>query len=384
MSILINKSTRLLVQGITGRDGHFHAAKMKEYGTHVVGGTSPGKGGSTVDGLPVFNTMYEAVEKTQANASIIFVPANHAADAIMEAADAGIKLIICISEGIPTLDVIKAYRFTQLKGAMLIGPNCPGLISPEKSLAGILPGNVFKKGNIGVISRSGTLTYEIVYHLTVNGMGQSTAIGMGGDPVVGLYFRELLEMFQNDKNTEAIVMIGEIGGNAEELAAEYIQKHVTKPVVAFIAGQSAPPGKQMGHAGAIISGNSGSAEEKIAALTAAGIRVAKEPAEVPIFVKVDIKVTDSLVFPSDYEELIKQSIVDYSLYDISSNTGFPPGTTVVRTRLFTPINDACEGFSIVNMTIGLSPESQAKVDIPIAWNEASVFKADNITVTLVD
>jgi len=284
MSILIDKSTRLLVQGITGRDGHFHAAKMKEYGTHVVGGTSPGKGGSTVDGLPVFNTMYEAVEKTQANASIIFVPANHAADAIMEAADAGIKLIICISEGIPTLDV-KAYRFTQLKGAMLIGPNCPGLISPEKSLAGILPGNVFKKGNIGVISRSGTLTYEIVYHLTVNGMGQSTAIGMGGDPVVGLYFRELLEMFQNDKDTEAIVMIGEIGGNAEELAAEYIQKHVTKPVVAFIAGQSAPPGKQMGHAGAIISGNSGSAEKKIAALTAADIRVAKEPAEVPILLK---------------------------------------------------------------------------------------------------
>ena len=248
----------------------------------------PGKGGSTVDGLPVFNTMYEAVEKTQANASILFVPASYAADAIMEAADAGIKLIICISEGIPTLDVIKAYRFTQLKGAMLIGPNCPGLISPEKSLAGILPGNVFKKGNVGVISRSGTLTYEIVYHLTANGMGQSTAIGMGGDPVVGLYFRELLEMFQNDKDTESIVMIGEIGGNAEELAAEYIKKHVTKPVVAFIAGQSAPPGKQMGHAGAIISGNSGSAEEKIAALTVAGIQVANEPAEVPILLKASL------------------------------------------------------------------------------------------------
>ena len=270
MSILIDKSTRLLVQGITGRDGHFHAVKMKEYGTNVVGGTSPGKGGSTVDGLPVFNTMYEAVEKTQANASILFVPASYAADAIMEAADAGIKLIICISE------------------AMLIGPNCPGLISPEKSLAGILPGNVFKKGNVGVISRSGTLTYEIVYHLTANGMGQSTAIGMGGDPVVGLYFRELLEMFQNDKDTESIVMIGEIGGNAEELAAEYIKKHVTKPVVAFIAGQSAPPGKQMGHAGAIISGNSGSAEEKIAALTAAGIQVANEPAEVPILLKASL------------------------------------------------------------------------------------------------
>ena len=197
-------------------------------------------------------------------------------------------MIIWIAEGIPTLDVIKAYRVTHLKGALLSGPNCPGLISPEKSLAGILPGNVFKKGNVGVISRSGTLTYEIVYHLTANGMGQSTAIGMGGDPVVGLYFRELLEMFQNDKDTESIVMIGEIGGNAEELAAEYIKKHVTKPVVAFIAGQSAPPGKQMGHAGAIISGNSGSAEEKIAALTAAGIQVANEPAEVPILLKASL------------------------------------------------------------------------------------------------
>lgn len=285
MSILIDKSTRLLVQGITGRDGSFHARKMKEYGTNVVGGTSPGKGGYDVDGIPVFNTMYEAAEQTKANTSIIFVPARYAADAIMEAADAGIKLIICISEGVPTLDVIKAYRFVHLKGAMLIGPNCPGLISPEKSLAGILPGNVFKKGNIGVISRSGTLTYEIVYHLTANGMGQSTAVGMGGDPVVGLYFKELLEMFQQDEETEAIVMIGEIGGNAEELAAEYIQKYVTKPVVAFIAGQSAPPGKQMGHAGAIISGNSGSAEEKIAALTKAGIRVAREPAEVPELLK---------------------------------------------------------------------------------------------------
>lgn len=285
MSILINKETRLLVQGITGRDGHFHAMKMKEYGTHVVGGTSPGKGGTEIDGLPVFNTMYEAVKETHANTSIIFVPASHAADAIMEAADARIKLIVCISEGIPTLDVIKAYRFTQLKGAMLIGPNCPGLISPEKSLVGILPGNVFKKGHIGVISRSGTLTYEIVYHLTANGMGQSTAIGMGGDPVVGLYFRELLEMFQKDVDTEAIVMIGEIGGNAEELAAEYIKKYVTKPVIAFIAGQSAPPGKQMGHAGAIISGGSGSAKEKIAALIEAGIQVAKEPAEIPVLLR---------------------------------------------------------------------------------------------------
>lgn len=285
MSILIDKYTRLIVQGITGRDGFFHAKKMQEYGTNVVGGTSPGKGGITIEGLPVFNTMYEAVVKTQANTSIIFVPARFAADAIMEAADAGIYLIICISEGIPTLDVIKAYRFVEQKGAKLIGPNCPGLISPGKSLCGILPEQVFRKGNIGVISRSGTLTYEIVYHLTANGMGQSTAVGMGGDPVVGLYFRELLEMFQNDPETDAIVMIGEIGGNAEELAAEYIREHITKPVVAFIAGQSAPPGKQMGHAGAIISGSSGSAAEKIAALEAAGIKVAKEPAEVAQLLK---------------------------------------------------------------------------------------------------
>lgn len=285
MSILIDKFTRLIVQGITGRDGLFHAKKMQEYGTNVVGGTSPGKGGTSVEGIPVYNTMYEAVEQTKADTSIIFVPAHFAADAIMEAADAGIKLIICISEGIPTLDVIKAVRFVELKGAKLIGPNCPGLISPGVSLAGILPGQVFRKGNVGVISRSGTLTYEIVYHLTANGMGQSTAIGMGGDPVVGLYFRELLQMLQDDPDTHAIVLIGEIGGNAEELAAEYIRKHVTKPVVAFIAGQSAPPGKQMGHAGAIISGSSGSATEKIAALEAAGIKVAKEPSEIPILLK---------------------------------------------------------------------------------------------------
>lgn len=289
MSILINQSTRLLVQGITGRDGLFHALKMKEYGTCVVGGTTPGKGGMMIDTLPVFNTVYEAIKETDANTSILFVPARFAADAIMEAADAGIQLIICISEGVPTLDVIKAHRFVQQKGSLLIGPNCPGLISPGKSLVGILPGKVFKEGRIGVISRSGTLTYEIVYHLTANGMGQSTAIGMGGDPVVGLYFLELLEQFQNDPDTDAIVLIGEIGGNAEELAADYIRMHVTKPVVAFIAGQSAPPGKQMGHAGAIISGSSGSATEKIAALEAAGIRVAKEPSEVPLLLKEVMK-----------------------------------------------------------------------------------------------
>lgn len=289
MSILIDKSTRLIVQGITGRDGLFHTRKMVEYGTHVVGGTSPGKGGTSLDNIPVFNTMYDAVEQTEANTSIIFVPARFAADAIMEAADAGIKLIICISEGIPTLDVIKAYRFVSLKGAMLIGPNCPGLISPGKSLAGILPGKVFKEGNIGVISRSGTLTYEIVYHLTAAGLGQSTAIGMGGDPVVGLYFRQLLEMFENDPGTKAIVMIGEIGGNAEEEAAEYVRQHITKPVVAFIAGRSAPQGKQMGHAGAIISGGSGSASDKIVALERAGIGVAQEPSDIPLLLNAILK-----------------------------------------------------------------------------------------------
>lgn len=285
MSILIDKSTRLIVQGITGRDGLFHTKMMREYGTEIVGGTSPGKGGTNVDGIPVFNTMYEAVEQTQANTSIIFVPARFATDAIMEAADAGIRLIVCIAEGIPTLDVIKAYRFVEQKGATLVGPNCPGLISPGKSMVGILPGQVFRDGNIGVISRSGTLTYEIVFHLTANGMGQSTAIGIGGDPVVGVHFRQLLEMFQDDADTDAIVLIGEIGGNAEEQAAEYIRDHVSKPVVAFIAGQSAPPGKQMGHAGAIISGSSGSAKEKIAALEAAGIRVAQEPSDIPQLLK---------------------------------------------------------------------------------------------------
>lgn len=281
MSILINQSTRLVVQGITGRDGQFHALKMKIYGTNVVGGTSPGKGGTFINDIPVFNTMYEAVELTNANTSIIFVPARFAADAIMEAADAGIKLIVCISEGVPTLDVIKAHRFVQLKGAMLIGPNCPGVVSPGKSLVGILPGTIFKEGHVGVISRSGTLTYEVVYHLSAAGMGQSTAIGMGGDPVVGLYFRELLEMLEKDSQTHSIILIGEIGGNAEELAAEYIHQHVTKPVVAFIAGQSAPVGKQMGHAGAIIAGSSGSAAGKIQALETAGICVAKEPSDIP-------------------------------------------------------------------------------------------------------
>lgn len=281
MSILIDKSTRLVVQGITGRDGSFHTGKMKEYGTNIVAGISPGKGGIRTMDIPVFNTLHEAVQEEGANTSIIFVPARFAADAMMEAADAGIKLIICISEGIPTLDVVKAYRFIREKGAQLIGPNCPGLISPGKSLAGILPAQIFQEGNVGIISRSGTLTYEVVYHLTRSGRGQSTAIGMGGDPVVGLYFCDLLEMFEKDSQTESIVMIGEIGGNAEEMAAEYIRQHVTKPVAAFIAGQFAPPGKQMGHAGAIIAGGQGTAAGKIEALEAAGVRVAKEPSQIP-------------------------------------------------------------------------------------------------------
>lgn len=275
MSILINKDTRLIVQGITGRDGSFHATKMKEYGTNVVGGTSPGKAGEEVAGIPVFNTVRDAVEATNANTSVIFVPAAFAKDAMLEAADAGIKLIICITEGVPTLDVVEAYRYIQIKGAQLIGPNCPGLISPGESMVGIMPTNIFKKGHTGVISRSGTLTYQVVAALTAEGLGQSSAIGVGGDPIVGLYFQELLEMFQNDPETDSIAIIGEIGGDAEERAAEYIKQYVTKPVVAFISGREAPKGKQMGHAGAIISSSSGTAAEKVAAFEAAGIPVAR-------------------------------------------------------------------------------------------------------------
>lgn len=285
MSILIDKNTRLIVQGITGRDGGFHASKMQSYGTNVVGGTSPGKAGQQVDGIPVFNTVQDAVNETDANASIIFVPAAFAKDAMMEAAAAGVKLIVCITEGVPTLDVISAYNFINRQGSFLLGPNCPGLITPDKSLVGIMPANIFKQGGTGVISRSGTLTYEVVYNLTENGMGQSTAIGIGGDPVVGLYYKELLDMFENDPDTDSIVLIGEIGGDAEEQAAEYIKKYITKPVAAFIAGQSAPVGKQMGHAGAIISSSGGTAEEKIAAFEAAGVPVAKEPSEIPTLLK---------------------------------------------------------------------------------------------------
>ena len=269
------------MQGITGRDGGFHAAKMEEYGTNVVAGTSPGKGGQHALGIPVFNSVADAVNQEGANTSVIFVPAPFVKDAIMEAADSGVSLIICITEGVPTLDVVEAKRYADLKGVSLIGPNCPGLISPGKSLVGIMPGNIFKEGSTGVISRSGTLTYEVVHNLTIGGIGQSTAIGVGGDPVVGLYYLELLKMFENDPETDSIVLIGEIGGDAEEQAAQYIKDHVTKPVAAFIAGVTAPPGKRMGHAGAIISSGTGTAKEKTDAFAKAGVPVASEPAQIP-------------------------------------------------------------------------------------------------------
>ena len=285
MSILVNKNTRLIVQGITGRDGGFHTSKMKAYGTNVVAGVSPGKGGQEVDGIPVFDTVTDAVNATGANTSIIFVPAAVAADSILEASEAGIELVIAITEGIPTLDMVRVMPYLKKNGTKIIGPNCPGLITPEEALVGILPGNIFKKGNIGLISRSGTLTYEMVNQLTTNGLGQSTCVGIGGDPVAGLYFEELLAMFQKDPETDAIVLIGEIGGDAEERAARFIKNNVSKPVVAFIAGQSAPPGKRMGHAGAIITSGSGSAAEKIAAFENAGIPVARKPQDIPLLVK---------------------------------------------------------------------------------------------------
>ena len=285
MSILINKDTKVIVQGITGRDGSFHAAKMKEYGTQVVGGTSPGKGGQEVDGIPVFNTVKDAVAATGANTSIIFVPAPFAKDAMLEAIDGGIRLVVCITEGVPVMDAVEAQRYARIKGVQVIGPNCPGLISPGESMVGIMPANIFKKGHTGVISRSGTLTYEVVYDLVQGGLGISTAVGVGGDPVVGLYFEDLLQMFQDDPDTDSIAMIGEIGGDAEERAAAFIKAHVTKPVAVFISGRQAPPGKQMGHAGAISSGGSGSAEGKIKALESVGVPVANETRELPGLLK---------------------------------------------------------------------------------------------------
>lgn len=280
MSILIDKKTKLVVQGITGRDGTFHASKMKQYGTNVVAGVSPGKGGQRVDDIPVFHSVENAVKETGANTSILFVPAKFAADAIYEAADAGVKLIVAISEGVPVNEMINVTQYLDRKGVKLIGPNSPGLISPGKSKVGILPGQIFKKGKIGLMSRSGTLTYEIVDHITKIGLGESTCIGIGGDPIIGMNFIDYLKLFEQDPQTEGIALIGEIGGNAEELAAKFIKENITKPVVGFIVGKTAPPGKRMGHAGAIISSGSGTAAEKIEAMQNAGIDVANEPSEV--------------------------------------------------------------------------------------------------------
>ena len=280
MSILVDEKTRLIVQGITGREGQFHAEQCMEYGTNLVGGVTPAKGGQTVLGkVPVFNTVRDAVKKTKANATMVFVPPAFASDAILEATDAGIKLIICITEGIPVSDMVEVYRYVKSSESRLIGPNCPGIISPGKCKIGIMPAHIHKKGNVGIISRSGTLTYEAVGQLTALGYGQSTCVGIGGDPIIGTKYIDVLELFQKDRGTKAICMIGEIGGSAEDEAAYYIKKHVTKPVVGFIAGQTAPPGRRMGHAGAIISGGKGTAEEKMKVMRKCGIKVVKSPAD---------------------------------------------------------------------------------------------------------
>jgi succinyl-CoA synthetase alpha subunit len=288
MSVLVNRNTRLLVQGITGSEGTFHTSQILEYGTNVVAGVTPGKGGILYNGndrdkfcrpVPLFNTVIEAVEKAEANATVIFVPAAFAADAIMEAADAGLKVIICITEGVPVNDMMKAYAFVKSKGAVLVGPNCPGVITPGEAKIGIMPGFIHRKGSIGVVSRSGTLTYEAVHQLTNVGLGQSTCIGIGGDPIIGTRFIDAIKLFAEDDETEGLIMIGEIGGSAEEEAAEYIREHFRKPVVGFIAGRTAPPGRRMGHAGAIVSGGKGTAEDKIRVMEAAGIHVVESPAD---------------------------------------------------------------------------------------------------------
>jgi len=280
MSVLVDQNTRLIVQGFTGREGTFHAQQAIAYGTQVVGGVTPGKGGTTHLERPVFDTVAQAVKETGANATVIFVPPPFAADAIMEAADAGLALVVCISEGIPTLDMVRAWEFLQGKRTRLIGPNCPGIISPGKCKIGIMPGHIHLEGHVGVVSRSGTLTYEAVGQLTRLGIGQSTCIGIGGDPIIGTTFLDALELFNADPDTHAIVMIGEIGGNAEETAAAYVKAHVKKPVVGFVAGQTAPPGRRMGHAGAIIAGGSGKASDKIKAMQEAGITVCSSPADI--------------------------------------------------------------------------------------------------------
>ncbi|MBC7241256.1 MAG: succinate--CoA ligase subunit alpha [Anaerolineae bacterium] len=280
MSILLDNRSRVVVQGITGREGSFHTLQMVEYGTQVVAGVTPGRGGEWLEGIPIFDTVAAAVEATGADTSAIFVPAPYAADAIMEAAAAGIQLIVCITEGIPALDMLKVVAFVRSRGARLIGPNCPGLITPGQAKVGIMPGHIHRPGPVGVVSRSGTLTYEVVYSLTQRGIGQSTAVGIGGDMVIGSSFVDILELFEQDPHTDMVVMIGEIGGNEEEIAAEYIAGHMSKPVVAFIAGLTAPEGKRMGHAGAIIAGRSGGAREKIARLKEAGVRVAEHPEQI--------------------------------------------------------------------------------------------------------
>lgn len=285
MSILVNKNTRLVVQGITGRDGSFHTRQMLNYGTNVVAGVTPGKGGMIIEGIPVFNSVAEAVKKTGANTSVIFVPAKFAPGAIYEAVDAGIEIVVCISEGIPTLEMVKVIAYLKGKNCRLIGPNSPGIVSPGEAKVGILPGHIFKNGKVGVISRSGTLTYEIVDHITKAGFGQSTCIGIGGDPIIGTKFIDCLELFDKDPETEAVVIVGEIGGRDEQDAAEYIKKRIKKKVFGFIAGKTAPPDKRMGHAGAIISGTSGTAAEKIKAFEDAGVMVGSTPAEVAELIK---------------------------------------------------------------------------------------------------